>query len=81
MARLGGAEAITALARLHGAFQRPRGVKSAEDLLRLMLAWPDAFRDTDGAWLVPSMTKVTMPTGVPALPPLRLLTVAVNVTG
>lgn len=44
VARLGGAEAIAALARLHGAFQRPRGVKSAEDLLRLMLAYAPGGR-------------------------------------
>jgi hypothetical protein len=37
--RLGGAEAITASARNHGAFQRSRCVKSAEDLLRLILAY------------------------------------------
>src|SRR5271166_5565141 len=37
--RLGGTEAIDALARRHGAFQRSRGVKSADDLLRLMLAY------------------------------------------
>ena len=37
--RLGGAEAIAASARHHGAFQRAREVKSAEDLLRLILAY------------------------------------------
>jgi hypothetical protein len=39
VSRLGGADAIAASARHHGAFQRSRGVKSAEDLLRLMLAY------------------------------------------
>jgi hypothetical protein len=39
LARLGGAEAIAASARHHGAFQRSRGIKSAEDLLRLILAY------------------------------------------
>ena len=37
--RLGGAEALAASARLHGAFQRSRKIKSAEDLLRLVLAY------------------------------------------
>jgi len=39
VARLGGAGALVASARRHGAFQRSRGVKSAEDLLRLILAY------------------------------------------
>lgn len=39
VSRLGGAEALDASARQYGAFQRPRKVKSAEDLLRLMLAY------------------------------------------
>ena len=39
VARLGGADAIAASAREHGAFHRARGVKSAEDLLRLILAY------------------------------------------
>jgi len=39
VARLGGAEALAASARQYGAFQRRRKVKSAEDLLRLMLAY------------------------------------------
>jgi hypothetical protein len=37
--RLGGAEALAASAKQYGAFQRARGVKSAEDLLRLVLAY------------------------------------------
>ena len=37
--RLGGSDAIAASARVHGAFQRARGVKSASDLLRLVLAY------------------------------------------
>jgi hypothetical protein len=39
VARLGGADAIAASAREYGAFQRSRGVRSAEDLLRLILAY------------------------------------------
>lgn len=39
VARLGGASALEASAREHGAFRRPRGVRSAEDLLRLILAY------------------------------------------
>src|SRR6266404_5702886 len=38
-ARLGGPAALSESARRHGAFVRARGVKSAEDLLRLMLAY------------------------------------------
>jgi hypothetical protein len=38
-ARLGGPAALSESARRHGAFARARGVKSAEDLLRLMLAY------------------------------------------
>lgn len=37
--RLGGAAALSASARAYRAFQRARGVKSAEDLLRLVLAY------------------------------------------
>jgi hypothetical protein len=37
--RLGGEEALTLSAREHGAFIRPRGVKSAADLLRLALLY------------------------------------------
>lgn len=44
VARLGGAGALAASARQHGAFQRSRGVKSAEDLLRLMLAYAPGGR-------------------------------------
>src|SRR5258707_8239108 len=39
VARLGGAAALAASARQHGAFQRSRKIKSAEDLLRLLLAY------------------------------------------
>lgn len=39
VARLGGDDAIAASARDHGAFRRSRGVKSAVDLLRLILAY------------------------------------------
>src|SRR5437899_8832088 len=39
VARLGGAEALELSAREHGALLRKRGVKSAEDLLRLLLAY------------------------------------------
>jgi hypothetical protein len=39
LARLGGSDALAASARRHGAFQRAREVKSAEDLLRLALAY------------------------------------------
>ena len=44
VARLGGAAALDALARRYGAFQRPRRVKSATDLLRLMLAYAPGGR-------------------------------------
>src|SRR5438874_9478486 len=37
--RLGGAEALALSAREHGAFIRARGVKSAQDLLRLALMY------------------------------------------
>ena len=37
--RLGGASSIAALARETKAFRRPRGIKSAEDLLRFVLAY------------------------------------------
>ena len=39
LARLGGADHIGATARATKAFQRPRGVRSAPDLLRLVLAY------------------------------------------
>src|SRR5258705_1409752 len=39
VARLGGAAALAASARQHGAFQRSRKIKSAEDLVRLLLAY------------------------------------------
>ena len=39
LARLGGATAIAALARETKAFLHPRGIKSAEDLLRFVLAY------------------------------------------
>lgn len=39
VARLGGAEALEQSAHEHGALRRRRGVKSAEDLLRLLLAY------------------------------------------
>jgi len=39
VARLGGASELEASARRHGALRRRRGVKSAEDLLRLVLAY------------------------------------------
>jgi hypothetical protein len=42
--RLGGAEAIEALARRFGAFHRARHIKSAVDLLRLMLAYAPGGR-------------------------------------
>ena len=42
--RLGGAAALDASARRYGAFQRPRRVKSATDLLRLMLAYAPGGR-------------------------------------
>ncbi len=42
--RLGGAAAIEALARRHGAFHRVRHIKSAVDLLRLMLAYAPGGR-------------------------------------
>lgn len=38
-ARLGGAEALASSARAHRAFLRPRGVRSASDLLRLALMY------------------------------------------
>ena len=44
VARLGGAAALDASARRYGAFQRPRRVKSATDLLRLMLAYAPGGR-------------------------------------
>jgi Transposase DDE domain len=44
MARLGGPATIAALARQHKAFLRSRGVKSAEDLLRLILAYAPGDR-------------------------------------
>jgi hypothetical protein len=44
VARLDGADGLAASARLHGAFQRPRGVKSPEDLLRLILAYAPGGR-------------------------------------
>jgi Transposase DDE domain len=39
LSRLGGASAIAALARETKAFLRPRGIRSAEDLLRFVLAY------------------------------------------
>lgn len=44
VSRLGGAEAVDALARRHGAFHRARHVKSAVDLLRLILAYAPGGR-------------------------------------
>src|SRR5580704_5998601 len=44
LARLGGAEALAASARQHGAFQRSRGVKTPADLLRLILAYAPGGR-------------------------------------
>jgi hypothetical protein len=44
VARLGGADAIDALARRHGAFHRARHIKSAADLLRLILAYAPGGR-------------------------------------
>lgn len=44
IARLGGAEALERSAREHGALQRKRGVGSAEDLLRLILAYAPGGR-------------------------------------
>src|ERR1700678_3597135 len=44
VARLGGAEAIEALARRHSAFHRARHIKSAADLLRLILAYAPGGR-------------------------------------
>ena len=44
VARLGGADALAASARQHRAFQRSRGVKSPEDLLRLILAYAPGGR-------------------------------------
>ena len=37
--RLGGAEALARSAHEHKAFLRPRGIRSATDLLRLILAY------------------------------------------
>src|ERR1700677_4867771 len=42
--RLGGAEALEALARRHSAFHRARQIKSASDLLRLILAYAPGGR-------------------------------------
>src|SRR3984957_1099386 len=42
--RPGGAEAIEALARRHSAFHRARHIKSAADLLRLILAYAPGGR-------------------------------------
>src|SRR5690349_9991176 len=39
LSRLGGTEALTASARAHGAFTRAREVKTAIDLLRLVLTY------------------------------------------
>lgn len=39
LSRLGGAASIEASARAYGAFQRPRAIKCATDLLRLVLAY------------------------------------------
>lgn len=39
LARLGGTEALALSARKHGAFIRPRGVRSAQDLLRLIFMY------------------------------------------
>jgi len=44
VARLGGAEAIEALARRHSAFHRARHVKTPTDLLRLILAYAPGGR-------------------------------------
>ena len=44
MARLGGPETIAALAHQHKAFLRARGVKSPQDLLRLILAYAPGNR-------------------------------------
>jgi hypothetical protein len=44
VSRLGGSEAIDALARRHGAFHRARGIKTAVDLLRLILAYAPGGR-------------------------------------
>ena len=44
VSRLGGPEAIDVLARRHGAFHRARHIKSAVDLLRLMLAYAPGGR-------------------------------------
>ena len=44
LSRLGGPETIDALARRHGAFHRARHIKSAADLLRLMLAYAPGGR-------------------------------------
>jgi hypothetical protein len=44
LSRLGGPETVDALARQHGAFHRVRHIKSAADLLRLMLAYAPGGR-------------------------------------
>lgn len=44
VARLGGAEALEASARLHGAFQRARKIKSAVDLLGLLMSYAPGGR-------------------------------------
>ena len=44
LSRLGGPDAIDALARQHGAFHRARHIKSPADLLRLMLAYAPGGR-------------------------------------
>lgn len=44
IARLGGAEALEQSAREHGALQRKRGIGSAGDLLRLILAYAPGGR-------------------------------------
>ena len=44
VARLGGAESIEVLARRHSAFHRARHIKSAADLLRLILAYAPGGR-------------------------------------
>src|SRR6516225_4185375 len=44
IARLGGADALERSARTHGALRRKRGIGSAEDLLRLILAYAPGGR-------------------------------------
>ena len=44
VSRLGGSGGIDASARLHGAFRRSRRIRSAEDLLRLVLAYAPGGR-------------------------------------